>query len=129
VRELRGVRFVNDSKATNVAAAVRALETYAGEPVHVILGGSSKGEDFAPLAAAVGPNVRSVHLIGDEAGRLGELIESDVDETLDRAVAHAASSRRRGCRPALAAACASYDQFRNFEERGDAFRRIVERFP
>jgi UDP-N-acetylmuramoylalanine--D-glutamate ligase len=129
VRELRGVRFVNDSKATNVAAAVRALETYAGEPVHVILGGSSKGEDFAPLAAAVGPNVRSVHLIGDEAGRLGELIESDVDETLDRAVAHAASLAAAGDVVLLSPACASYDQFRNFEERGDAFRRIVEALP
>src|SRR5262249_43688253 len=66
VRELRGVRYVNDSKATNVAAALRALETFAEEPVHLILGGSSKGEDFAPLAAAIGPNVRSVHLIGAE---------------------------------------------------------------
>jgi UDP-N-acetylmuramoylalanine--D-glutamate ligase len=129
VRELRGVRFVNDSKATNVAAAIRALETYADEPVHVILGGSSKGEDFAPLAAAVRPNVRSVHLIGDEAGRLGELIEGDVDETLDRAVAHAASLAAAGDVVLLSPACASYDQFRNFEERGDAFRRIVEALP
>src|SRR5215204_105154 len=61
VRELHGVRYVNDSKATNVAAALRALETFEAEPVHVILGGSSKGEDFAPLAAAIGSNVRSIH--------------------------------------------------------------------
>ena len=54
VRELNGVRYVNDSKATNVAAALRALATYEREPVHLILGGSSKGESFAPLAAALG---------------------------------------------------------------------------
>ncbi len=72
--EHAGVRYVNDSKATNVAAALRALATYAGDPVRVILGGSPKGEDFAPLAAAIGPNVRSVHLIGAEAGRIAEAI-------------------------------------------------------
>ena len=69
-RERDGVRYVNDSKATNVAAALRALAAYSDEPVHLILGGSPKGEDFAPLAAAIGPNVRSVHLIGAEAPRL-----------------------------------------------------------
>ena len=57
VGEVDGVRFVNDSKATNVAAARRALAAYADEPVHLILGGSLKGESFAPLAAAIGPNV------------------------------------------------------------------------
>jgi UDP-N-acetylmuramoylalanine--D-glutamate ligase len=126
VRELRGVRYVSDSKATNVAAAIRALETYEAEPVHVILGGSSKGEDFAPLAAAIGPNVRSIHLIGDEAARLVELVEGHVDETLDRAVAHAGSLAQPGDVVLLSPACASYDQFRNFEERGEAFRQIVE---
>ena len=69
VAERGGVRYVNDSKATNVAAALPALATYAGEPVQLILGGSPKGEDFAPLAAAIGPNVRSIHLIGAEAER------------------------------------------------------------
>ena len=67
VGEAAGVRFVNDSKATNVAAARRALAAYEDEPVHLILGGSLKGESFAPLAGAIGPNVRSVHLVG--AGR------------------------------------------------------------
>ncbi len=126
VRELRGVRYVDDSKATNVAAAIRALETYEAEPVHVILGGSSKGENFAPLAAAIGPNVRSIHLIGDEAERLVELVDGHVDQTLDRAVAHAGSLAQAGDVVLLSPACASYDQFRNFEERGEAFRRIVE---
>jgi UDP-N-acetylmuramoylalanine--D-glutamate ligase len=126
VRELHGVRYVNDSKATNVAAAVRALETFAGDPVHVILGGSSKGEDFTPVAAAIGPNVRSVHLVGVEAARIGEVVEGHVDGTLERALAHAGSLAQPGEIVLLAPACASYDQFRNFEERGEAFRRLVE---
>ena len=70
VGERDGVRYVNDSKATNVAAALRGARRLRDEPVHLILGGSPKGEDFAPLAAAIGPNVRSVHLIGAEAPRL-----------------------------------------------------------
>jgi UDP-N-acetylmuramoylalanine--D-glutamate ligase len=126
VRELHGVRYVNDSKATNVAAAIRALETYADESVHLILGGSSKNEDFAPLAAAIGPHVHLVHLIGDEGPRLSELIDGHVDGTLERAVAHASGLAKPGEVVLLSPACASYDQFRNFEERGEAFRRIVE---
>jgi UDP-N-acetylmuramoylalanine--D-glutamate ligase len=120
-----GVRYVNDSKATNVSAAVRALAAYADEPVHLILGGSSKGEDFAPLAAAIGPNVRSVHFIGAEASRLSEVIDGDVDETLERAVAHARELAEPGDAVLLSPACASYDQFDNFEQRGDAFRRLA----
>ena len=125
VAERGGVRYVNDSKATNVAAALPALATYATEPVHMILGGSSKGEDFAPLAAAIGANVRSIHLIGAEAERLEAAVGGYRDETLERAVAHAAEVARPGDVVLLSPACASYDQFSNFEERGDAFRRLV----
>jgi UDP-N-acetylmuramoylalanine--D-glutamate ligase len=125
VAERDGVRYVNDSKATNVAAALPALATYATDPVHVILGGSSKGEDFAPLAAAIGANVRSIHLIGAEAERLEAAVGGYRDETLERALAHAAEVARPGDVVLLSPACASYDQFSNFEERGDAFRRLV----
>ncbi len=125
VAERGGVRYVNDSKATNVAAAVRALAAYSDEPVHLILGGSPKGEDFAPLAAAIGPNVRSVHLIGTEAPRLAEVIDGDRDETLAAAVAHAVRLARPGDVVLLSPACASYDQFANFEERGETFRELV----
>jgi UDP-N-acetylmuramoylalanine--D-glutamate ligase len=129
VGERRGVRYVNDSKATNVAAAVRALAAYAEESVHLILGGSSKGEDFAPLAEAIGANVRPVHLIGAEAERLIEVIDGHVDGTLERAVAHAAGLARPGEVVLLSPACASYDQFENFEQRGDAFRAAVAALP
>ena len=125
IGERDGVRYVNDSKATNVPAALRALAAYAGEPVHVILGGSPKGEDFAPLAAAIGANVKSVHLIGEEAERLGELIDGYRDGDLEAAVAHAARLAAPGDVVLLSPACASYDQFENFEERGEAFRRLL----
>jgi UDP-N-acetylmuramoylalanine--D-glutamate ligase len=119
------VRFVNDSKATNVAAARRALAAYEGEPVHLILGGSLKGEDFAPLAAVIGSNVRSVHLIGEAAEQLlAAVADGHRDETLERAVAHAVQLAQPGGVILLSPACASYDQFENFEQRGDAFRSL-----
>jgi UDP-N-acetylmuramoylalanine--D-glutamate ligase len=125
VAERGGVRYVNDSKATNVAAALRGLAAYADEPVHLILGGSSKDEDFGPLAAAIGPNVRSVHLIGAEAKRLAAAIDGHDDQTLGRAVSHAAELADTGDVVLLSPACASFDQFENFEDRGEAFRRLA----
>ena len=127
VGERDGVRYVNDSKATNVAAALRALAAYADEPVHLILGGSPKGEDFTPLAAAIGPNVKSVHLIGAEAERIGQMIDGHRDGNLETAVAHAARLAEPGDVVLLSPASASYDQFENFEQRGEAFRRLAAR--
>jgi UDP-N-acetylmuramoylalanine--D-glutamate ligase len=125
VGEANGVRYVNDSKATNVAAALRALDAYRDEPVHLILGGSRKGEDFAPLAAAIGPNVRSIHLIGETAGELAAAIpQAHDDGDLASAVAHV--DAQPGDVVLLSPACASYDQFRDFEERGEEFRRLVQ---
>ena len=128
VGERERVRYVNDSKATNVAAARRALAAYAGEPVHLILGGSLKGEDFAPLADAIGPNVSSIHLIGEAApslaaalGRLGPYTDGD----LATAVAHAARLASPGDVVLLSPASASYDQFENYELRGEAFRKLA----
>jgi UDP-N-acetylmuramoylalanine--D-glutamate ligase len=125
VAEADGVRFVNDSKATNVAAARRGLDAYADERVHLILGGSLKGEDFAPLAAAIGANVASIHLIGEAAGELGRLIPAAHDDrTLERAVGHALAEARAGDVILLSPACASYDQYEDFEQRGEEFRRL-----
>jgi UDP-N-acetylmuramoylalanine--D-glutamate ligase len=132
VRELGGVRFVNDSKATNVAAALRGLAAYA-EPLHLILGGSLKGESFAPLARAIRERggVRSIHLVGEAADELAAALEAEgvAHEragTLGRAVAAAAAASQPGEIVLLSPACASYDQYTNFEERGDAFRALVE---
>ena len=123
------MRFVNDSKATNVAAARRALAAYADEPVHLILGGSLKGESFAPLAAAIGPNVRSVHLVG-EAAHDARPPRSPAGRSTTTARSRARSrTRPPGREPGdvvlLSPACASYDQYENFEQRGDDFRRLV----
>jgi UDP-N-acetylmuramoylalanine--D-glutamate ligase len=125
VGEVNGVRYVNDSKATNVAAALRALAAYEDEPVHLILGGSRKGEDFTPLARALGANVKSVHLIGETAGELAAAIPQGHDDgDLAAAVAHVEAEP--GDVVLLSPACASYDQYANFEERGEEFRRLVK---
>jgi UDP-N-acetylmuramoylalanine--D-glutamate ligase len=125
VRELNGVRYVNDSKATNVAAALRALATYEHEPVHLILGGSRKGEDFAPLARALGPNVKSVHLIGETADELAAAIPQ-AQHAGGLATALCQIDAKPGEIVLLSPACASYDQFRDFEHRGEEFRRLVQ---
>jgi UDP-N-acetylmuramoylalanine--D-glutamate ligase len=130
VGEVDGVRFVNDSKATNVAAARRGLAAYAEEPVHLILGGSLKGESFGPLAEAIGSNVVSIHLIGEAAPEIAIALgarDAQRDETLERAVAHASELAASGAVVLLSPACASYDQFSNFEQRGDTFRELVAR--
>jgi UDP-N-acetylmuramoylalanine--D-glutamate ligase len=130
VAEIEGVRYVNDSKATNTAAARRALAAY-DEPLRVILGGSLKGEDFSPLAAAMTESVRSAYLIGEAAGEL----ESALRPTgvplvrsgyLAGAVQQAAADAQPGEIVLLSPACASFDEFRDFEHRGEEFRRLVQ---
>jgi UDP-N-acetylmuramoylalanine--D-glutamate ligase len=126
VGEHAGVRWVNDSKATNVAAALRALNAYEDEPVRLILGGSSKGEDFAPLAAALGPNVRAVYVIGETADELARAIPDTIQAgDLATAVERAGAAAQPGEVVLLSPASASYDQFRDFEERGEEFKRLV----
>ena len=131
VREWRGVRWVNDSKATNTAAARRGIAAYADAPLRLILGGSLKGEDFRPLAGELPATVRSIHLIGaaaDEfAAALGEAGRSyQRDAELATAVARAAAEAEPGDVVLLSPACASFDQFDDFEHRGHVFRRLVE---
>jgi UDP-N-acetylmuramoylalanine--D-glutamate ligase len=128
VAEVRRVRYVNDSKATNVAAALRALEAYEDDPVLLIAGGRGKGESFAPLVAALGRNVRAVFAIGETAGELvSEVGERGVDaRDLATAVRLAADAARPGDVVLLSPACASYDQFENFERRGEEFTRLVQ---
>ena len=130
VRELRGVRWVNDSKATNTAAARRGVAAYDA-PLRLILGGSLKGEDFAPFARDLPENVRSIYLVGaatDElAGALDAVGRSYVRAgDVPTAVRHAAADAEPGDVVLLSPACASFDQFASFEERGDTFRRLVQ---
>ncbi len=130
VAERGGVGYVNDSKATNVAATLRALAAYEDEPVRLILGGSRKGEDFAPLAAALGPNVRAVYVIGETADELARVIPDTIRAgDLATAVERAATAAQPGEVVLLSPACASYDQFGDFEERGEEFKRLVANLP
>ena len=129
VGAVSGVRYVNDSKATNVAAALRALASY-DEPIHVIAGGQGKNERYEPLAEAARGRVARVYLIGETAGEMAAAFEAagvPVDRCgdLERAVHAAASAARPGDVVLLSPACASYDQFRDFEDRGDTFRSLV----
>jgi UDP-N-acetylmuramoylalanine--D-glutamate ligase len=120
-----GVLFVNDSKATNVESTLVALRSFPSG-VHLILGGRGKGQDFGPLAPEIAARCASVHLIGEDAERIGAAVAAgDVDADLERAVAHARSLARAGDVVLLSPACASYDQYADFEERGEHFRRIV----
>jgi UDP-N-acetylmuramoylalanine--D-glutamate ligase len=130
VAEVDGVRFVNDSKATNTTAARRGIEAYAGVPLRLILGGSLKGESFDELAESLPNSVRSIELIGEATdqfaaalGRAGRLYRRAGD--LATAVGAAAGDAEPGDVVLLSPACASYDQFRDYEERGEAFRRLV----
>jgi UDP-N-acetylmuramoylalanine--D-glutamate ligase len=130
VGEVDGVRFVNDSKATNTAAARRGIAAYAGEPLRLILGGSLKGESFDELAEQLPPTVRSIDLIGEATDELAAALRRAGRSyrrsgDLATAVGAAAGEAEPGDVVLLSPACASYDQFRNFEERGEAFRRLV----
>jgi UDP-N-acetylmuramoylalanine--D-glutamate ligase len=131
VGEADGVRYVNDSKATNTAAARRGIAAYAAQPVRLILGGSLKGESFDDLADELPANVRSIELIGEATDELaaaldraGRMYRRSGD--LATAVGAAAGDAEAGDVVLLSPACASYDQFRDFEERGETFRRLVK---
>jgi UDP-N-acetylmuramoylalanine--D-glutamate ligase len=130
VRQLRGVRWINDSKATNTAAARRGVAAYDA-PLRLILGGSLKGEDFGPFVHELPANVRSIYLVGAASDELAAALDADGRDyvragDLPTAVAQAAAAAEAGDVVLLSPASASYDQFANFEERGDMFRRLVE---
>jgi UDP-N-acetylmuramoylalanine--D-glutamate ligase len=130
VRELHGVRWINDSKATNTAAARRGVAAYDA-PLRLILGGSLKGEDFGPFARELPATVRSIYLVGAATDALAAALDAGGHAyvragDIPTAVSCAAADAEPGDVVLLSPACASYDQFANFEERGDTFRRLVE---
>jgi UDP-N-acetylmuramoylalanine--D-glutamate ligase len=136
VAELDGVRFVNDSKATNVASATVGLRAFGGG-VHAILGGSEKGEDFSPLLDPVRERCAAVYLTGASAERLAKALAPAIGagvelhrcEGLEDAVGRAASAAAPGEVVLLSPACASFDAFDNFERRGERFRELVAGLP
>ncbi|MGH2936990.1 MAG: UDP-N-acetylmuramoyl-L-alanine--D-glutamate ligase [Solirubrobacterales bacterium] len=130
--KLGGVRFVNDSKATNVTSAVVGIGSFDGG-VHAILGGSEKGEPFAPLIEPLRERAVACYLLGDTAdrmaGELAPLVDAGVPlrraADLEVAVRTAARAAAPGEVVLLSPACASFDAFPNFEARGERFRQIV----
>jgi len=130
VGTVRGVRYVNDSKATNVTSTLTALAAMAA-PVHLILGGDdAKQEDFAPLREPVAARCASVQFIGAAAGRLREALGTGEDRgDLEHALAAASAAARPGEVVVLSPGCASFDQYRDFEERGEHFTALVAALP
>jgi UDP-N-acetylmuramoylalanine--D-glutamate ligase len=129
VAEIGGVAYLNDSKATNVAAATAALRSFEGG-VHAILGGSLKGEDFDGLAAPVAERCAAVYLIGPAADPIAaSLAPTGVSlhrsQDLPSAVTAAAEAATSGQTVLLSPACASFDAYRDYEERGEHFRALV----
>lgn len=126
-----GVTWINDSKATNVGAAVAAIEGLAGDAADIILlaGGQGKGQQFDELGKAVNGRVRQAILFGEDASVLGEKLSPFTDvvyaTSLQSAVIAAAEMASPGDKVLLSPACASFDMFKNYEQRGDAFAAAV----
>ncbi len=128
VAELEGVRYYNDSKATNVDATAKALESFPGN-ILLIAGGRDKEGDFRALRPLVRERVRRLVVIGEAADKLRRALEDATDVSVAGSMAEAVSVCRDAAAPGdivlLAPACASFDMFRNYEERGRAFKAAV----
>ena len=128
VADIAGVRYVNDSKGTNVGATIAAVAGLEG-PLVLIAGGEGKGQDFAPLAAAFGDKVRRVVLIGKDApvldAALAGVCPTERAATLPDAVRAAAAAAKPGDTVLLSPACASLDMFRDYNHRGEVFAASV----
>jgi UDP-N-acetylmuramoylalanine--D-glutamate ligase len=126
-----GVLWVNDSKATNVASTLVALDAFPGNAIHLILGGRGKGQDFSALRAPVERRCEALYLIGEDAPLIAAALASvniPVHECgeLERAVVRAREAAGEGDVVLLSPACASFDQFADFEARGERFRQLVQ---
>jgi UDP-N-acetylmuramoylalanine--D-glutamate ligase len=123
-----GVDWYDDSKGTNVGATIAALRGL-GRPAILILGGDGKGQDFSPLAAPAREFARRVLLIGRDAPLIEKVIPGERCASLEEAVAKAAALARPGDAVLLSPACASFDMFRDYRQRGEAFAAAVRRLP
>ena len=128
VAEIDGVRYYNDSKATSVDATLKAIEALSG-PLWIILGGEDKGSDYRALREPLAQKAKAALLIGDAAQKIADHLKDALPlveaGTLDAAVRRASASATAGDTVLLAPACASFDQFDNFEHRGRAFKETV----
>jgi UDP-N-acetylmuramoylalanine--D-glutamate ligase len=132
VRTVSGIDFYNDSKATSVDATLKALDAFPGG-LWVILGGKDKGLDYAPLRAPLEAKARAALLIGAAGAKIAGHLQGAVplvdSKTLEAAIEYAYARSRPGDTILLAPACASFDQFKSFEHRGEVFKQIVNQLP
>jgi len=130
VAERDGVKFYNDSKGTNVAAVIKSLQSFKNDIV-LIAGGRDKNSDFTLLRALVKERVKKVVLIGEAAGRIREALEDVTDiefaDSMDDAVRKSIDAASAGDTVLLSPACASFDMFDNYEDRGRRFKDAVRR--
>jgi UDP-N-acetylmuramoylalanine--D-glutamate ligase len=129
VAEAGGVRWVDDSKGTNIGATAAGLAGYAPGTIHLILGGLGKGQDFRELRSAAEGRLACIYLIGEAAEEIRAALAGTAPiescGTLDEAVRRAAGRARPGQVVLLSPACASFDQFRNYAHRGEEFARLA----
>ena len=128
VADVAGVRYINDSKGTNVGAALAALQGLPG-PLLWLAGGQGKGQDFSPLAPVLATQARAAILFGEDAGRIAAAISGAVpvhqEVDLAAGVKRAAALAQAGDQVLLSPACASHDQFKNYVARGERFTELV----
>ncbi len=132
VRERQGVTFINDSKATNVAAATRALESM-GRPIVLIAGGRDKAADFSQLADAVRHYVKTVILIGESGQKISEALKENkvntlptyFEDSLEAATQRASCEANSGDVVLFSPACSSFDMFQDYQHRGNRFKECV----
>lgn len=130
IATIENVEYYNDSKATNVDASIKAIESFPGN-IHLILGGKDKDSDYTLMNNLLRERVKRVYTIGAAAEKIRSQVQSAVEvapcQTLDNAVKRAYDLARPGDVVLLAPACSSFDQFENYEHRGRSFRALVER--
>ena len=135
VAKINGVDYYNDSKATNVDATIKALESFPAN-IHLILGGKDKGSDYTVLNDLLRQRVKRVYTIGAAAAKIeSQIVSSSLKtggpevvhaETLENAIRKANAVAQPGDVVLLAPACASFDQFKNYEQRGKVFKEVVD---
>ncbi|MFA3782810.1 UDP-N-acetylmuramoyl-L-alanine--D-glutamate ligase [Melioribacteraceae bacterium 4301-Me] len=128
VREINGVKYINDSKATNVDSVWYALESFS-EPIYLILGGKDKGNDYNQIRQLVKTKVKKIYAIGSSAQKIydyfKDIVEVEFQKSLEESVLTARKEAQPGTIVLLSPACASFDMFENFEHRGNVFKQVV----
>lgn len=129
VKEIEGIKFINDSKGTNVGATIKSIESF-NEPIILIAGGKDKGNDYLPLKPLIEDRVKFLILIGEAKKKMASVMNGFRNilnaESFEEAVNEAFDKAEKGDVVLLSPACASFDMFRDYEDRGEQFRKIVE---